>query len=580
MARTGQGMGFSRAGEGGAMRQRMGNRGVQAGGAAGGDAGAGRAGGNEARPVADDLLGWRAALGLGKPEGPDGGLSEPEARLVTRLRALPVAAAWSPETLIWFADLIWAGQVGHTILLPTTTDAFPTEPMPAKVRWLETSWAPRVLRDLESDDTHELVAGVLLALLPLSVGIGRRWPDADAVRTSPLFPIIHALEERGYALLSRGDRPTRLARERFAILAFACRMVATPLTPEFTELLLSSTDWFDDWEAPEFLPTPRDERIIAREQGVAVDRVYMAKAGEIHVPPERVEIGIGVMSIPRQTIALRARLPAHETNVQTVIDNILDIARPYLGPRGAQVIQALYEIANDPPNWRQPLITVETNALLDRVGFKRDARGIHYSRNRERLRDILNAAHALEVVGEYREIQGGRTVRRAIRQTVISLIGADFDGDESKELGTDQLFQRGLPIRMRIRLNFYEGVRRPDGQLGTHYVLMPRLGKPGEDHLSHTGSKAEMLKFAIVLHYRQRRTPDRSVHLTRAEALREAQITSRHTTKATQALTRALTQLVTTNFLEDFEPVPLPTAGDLSFRVTLTAAAASEIARI
>jgi hypothetical protein len=124
------------------------------------------------------------------------------------------------------------------------------------------------------------------------------------------------------------------------------------------------------------------------------------------------------------------------------------------------------------------VITVDTNELLDRMGLKQDSRGIHRSGNRERLRDALNAAHNLVIIGEYTTWENGQRVRKAIRKTVLSLIGATFDADESANLSTLDLFERGLPKSMQIRLNFYDGIRRPDGTLGNQYVLMTRLAEP------------------------------------------------------------------------------------------------------
>ena len=108
---------------------------------------------------------------------------------------------------------------------------------------------------------------------------------------------------------------------------------------------------------------------------------------------------LGVISAQRRTVTLQMQLPLDYP--QDTIDNIIDLIRPYVGAYGARVVHLLYEIANDAPYWRNPLITVDTNELLDRLGAKRDPRGIHRSKNRELLRNVLNVAHGLEIVGEY-----------------------------------------------------------------------------------------------------------------------------------------------------------------------------------
>ena len=189
---------------------------------------------------------------------------------------------------------------------------------------------------------------------------------------------------------------------------------------------------------------PADEQaLIGKETLVAVDKVYAAKATEIHSPPAAWDFQVGVVSAQKRTVALQMKLPTELP--QQTIDNIIDLIRPFLGAYGARVVHLLYEIANDPPYWRNPLITVETNDLLDRLGLTRDRRGVHYSRNRETLRNVLNAAHGLEIVGEYTTWEGGVKVRKAMRKTVLSLIGATFDDGESSGLSTEELFQRGLP---------------------------------------------------------------------------------------------------------------------------------------
>ena len=140
------------------------------------------------------------------------------------------------------------------------------------------------------------------------------------------------------------------------------------------------------------------------------------KATEIHTPAGR--LGRAARRAQRAEAhghaadAAAAGLPAG------AIDNIIDLIRPYVGAYGARVIHLLYEIANDAPYWRNPLITVDTNELLDRLGAKRDPRGIHRSKNRELLRNVLNAAHGLEIVGEYTtcEARARRYARRCAKR--------------------------------------------------------------------------------------------------------------------------------------------------------------------
>jgi hypothetical protein len=275
---------------------------------------------------------------------------------------------------------------------------------------------------------------------------------------------------------------------------------------------------------------------------------------------------MGVVSAQKRTISLQMHLPLDYP--QDTIDNIIDLIRPYVGAYGARVVHLLYEIANDAPYWRHPLITVDTNELLDRLGAKRDPRGIHRSKNRELLRNVLNVAHGLEIVGEYTTWEDGRPVRKAMRKTVLALIGATFDAEESQSLTTEELFQRGLPKSMQIRLNFYEGVRRPDGRLGNQYVLMPRLGDPKTLPKANYAATHELLRAYLLVRYRQTGMKTRVLNVTRQTALEKANIHNKNSRMATTTLRKALDRLVAEGTLERFTPV-LPTRLHETFEVVL-----------
>ena len=304
---------------------------------------------------------------------------------------------------------------------------------------------------------------------------------------------------------------------------------------------------------------PREQDKIVQEELVAVDKLYASKANEIHtsVDKDGIEVGVGVMVIPKRTIQLAMKLPTGVEEGESGIDNIIDLIRPYLGTYGARVVHILYEIANDPPYWRNPSITVDSNELLDRLGEKRDNRGIHYTRNRERLRNALSAAHALEIVAEYKAWEGGKLVRKAVRKSVLTWTSASFEPDEHNGLSTEQLFERGLPKTVEVRLNFYDGVRRPDGRLGNQYVLMPRLGDPKKLQSARHSSTEELLKSYLLFRYRQTRMVSRTLSVTRQTAMEKTNITNKNVTRATYTLEKALKKLVEDGTLERFSAVPL-----------------------
>ena len=95
-------------------------------------------------------------------------------------------------------------------------------------------------------------------------------------------------------------------------------------------------------------------------------------------PVEDWNFKLGILRADRRTIALQMKLPLNSD--QPLIDNVIDMIRPFLGVFGARVVQLLYEIANDPPYFRHPVISFDTNMMLDRLGLRRDSRGIHRSK--------------------------------------------------------------------------------------------------------------------------------------------------------------------------------------------------------
>ena len=495
-----------------------------------------------------------------------------EALTLTRhLLELGRARGWESGTLAWFADLIFAAQVGRTILLPAGDHEPPAPPRPPR-NWLETAHVAGVLRDLRlrGDAAAEPVVAMLRSLVAVTVGPGQYWPDGHALERSDLYPIIAQLETEGVAVLGQASAIKRDAPQAFMALVLAFTSIAPPVSEELGQLVRSTYAKLKGRHPFETAVSAEDQLLIDREALVAVDKFYAGKANEIHTPPAAWEVQLGVVRAQRRTIALQMELP--EDYPQHAIDNIIDLIRPYLGTYGARVVHLLYEVANDPPYWRTPLITIDSNELLDRLGDKRDRRGVHYSKNRRRLRDVLNAAHELEIHGEVLVWEGGREVRRAIRRSVLSLIGADFDASEHRGLSTEELFRRGLPKAMQIRLNFYEGVRRPDGRLGNQYVLMPRLAEPKKLIAANYAATHELLRAYLLFLYREGGMKSRTLSVTRQTALEKANITNKNKSMATTTLRKALDRLVSDGAIESYSPV-LPTGPQEPFSITLSAAA-------
>lgn len=485
---------------------------------------------------------------------------------------------WDTPTLCWYADLVFAAEVGRTILLPSLSlgGEGATEPTGATDppgSWLETGHVAAVLRDLgpgglDNEEVDELIVGTLRSLIAIVLGPDGHWPDAAALRRSALFPIVDWFERSRTPILGQAGAIARDAPQAFMALVLAFTTIAPPLSKELGQLVRVTHAKLKGGllAVGESVIPANEQAMIGNETLVAVDKVYAAKATEIHSPPAAWDFQVGVVTAQKRTVALQMKLPSELP--QQTIDNIIDLIRPFLGAYGARVVHLLYEIANDPPYWRNPLITVETNDILDRLGLTRDKRGVHYSRNRETLRNVLNTAHGLEIVGEYTTWEGGVKVRKAMRKTVLSLIGATFDDGESSGLSTEELFQRGLPKAMQVRLNFYEGVRRPDGRLGNQYVLMPRLVEPKKLSKASHSATHELLRSYLLFRYRQTRMKSHTLTVTRQTALEKANITNKNPRQATLTLRKALDKLVANGTLEGYSAA-LPAKPHETFEATL-----------
>jgi hypothetical protein len=474
--------------------------------------------------------------------------------ITRRLLALGQQRGWANAALAWYADLVFATEVGRAILLPISGEG--KVGASSSTNWLETSYATSVLQDLNTslEDAEGPFVALLRSLTAVALGEGQFWPNRDSLENSSLFPIIAHLETSGIPILDQGTVIARDAGTVFAGMMLAFINIAPPISRELDQLTRSTYSRLKGF-VPSKADIPAEEQaIILKQANVAVDKIYAAKSPEIHAPPQTWDFKLGVISAEKQSITLELKLPI-ESN-EEIIDNIIDLIRPYVGAYGARVVHLLYEIANDPPYWRNPLVTVDTNELLDRLGLRRDDRGFHRSNNRERLRNVLNMAHSLEIVGEYTTWENGTPERKALRRTVLSLIGATYDPDESRDLSTAELFKRGLPKTMQIRLNFYEGVRRLDGRLGNEYILMPRLAEPKSLTKANYSSTPDLLRAYFIFRYRQMQMKSRELSVTRQTALEKANIKTKHVTRATQILTRALDKLVADGTLEQYEKIP------------------------
>jgi hypothetical protein len=489
--------------------------------------------------------------------------------ITQRFRRVAANYNWGLETLAWYADLCFFNAIGRTLLLPAE-DVSPQLTTTLPSTWLERPHLDTILGDFEGvlNGSDQDFNSHLRSIVYLATGEGQHWSDLASLEHSPLYPIIAYLEQQGIPIVGQSSTVIRDAGTHILALMMTFTHVAPAMSKELTEIISSGQSRFSTASSSMDTVDPSDRQTILDDGSlVAVDQLYVARASEIHSQPEKWEVQNDRLSGQQKTVQLVVNLPLN--GEQAIIDNILDLIRPYVGPFGARVVHLLYEIANDAPYWRTPQITVDTNELLDRLGLKRDANGYHRSKNRERLRDVLNVAHYLEIVGEYSEWVQGRQETVALRRTVLSLTGARYSSEDRQGISTGELFERGLPRTMQIRLNFYDSVRRPDGRLGNKYVLFPRLAAPQSLPKANRTATADALKAYFLLRYRQAQMRSRTLVVTRQDAVTQANIHNKNASMATTTLRKALDRLITEGLLESYS-ADIPLQEDESFEVVLS----------
>ena len=144
----------------------------------------------------------------------------------------------------------------------------------------------------------------------------------------------------------------------------------------------------------------------ARKGLIAMDTVYTVLRPDIFRLDKNegiVENGNWVVRRKGGKVELQIPMPGfedlNETGLATTTNDptdpamiaVTEVARAALGDYAARVMHLLFEIANDYPNWRTPNVTFSVNEFLDRLGYARDKRGIHYSKNRRYLMRALVA---------------------------------------------------------------------------------------------------------------------------------------------------------------------------------------------
>ena len=270
---------------------------------------------------------------------------------------------------------------------------------------------------------------------------------------------------------------------------------------------------------------------------VAIDQVYQSRVSELHRPLRAGELvlqeGLYVLKRPGVSITAPASLFPDVVACRRAIS-------PFFSNLGLHTMYLLYEIANDEPFWRTPHITVNGTELLERLCLRRDARGIHYTRNRQRVAAVLGVAHHFTFAFE------GQVSRPLIRV---------------KEWSADAWDKR-LPREVSVELLYYDGVRKNDRR-GNHYVLVPRRELVTGFNLRPT---TELLAAYLCTRYQQTRHRRHVPQLTRKTLVEKAGITCNSRSWQKVTLRRAIDELIETRILAPDVQIPAADDDCLSYR--------------
>jgi hypothetical protein len=296
------------------------------------------------------------------------------------------------------------------------------------------------------------------------------------------------------------------------------------------------------------------------EQGkVGVDSFYLEAQRIIHQPltDERGLVSGDGWTLERAN-RTTLRVAFEEGPDRAAVEKMaVAIARLVIDDFAAEVMIQLFTIANDPPNWRRPRVTVRLSNLLNRLGFKPDSRGVHYSEHRRKLSTTLLAL-SMTHVGVQRSRHGGRKGAEGFISPLIGPISYATD-HEVGQLSPFEIFERGLPdiVSVTIAAPWYQGLRDESGAPGTRYSLIPR--PRAEGGRKRGGSRSPVVR--VLREYLQRyhqASGERELAITRSKLLEIAGITNRVTGQANTTLSRALDALIAEGLLTAYTPSPLP----------------------
>ena len=220
----------------------------------------------------------------------------------------------------------------------------------------------------------------------------------------------------------------------------------------------------------------------------------------------------------------------------------------------------LYAISNDPPNWRNPAFVISIADLLDRLGYKRDTQGRHYTSARRHISATLMALHFTHV--GLRHEDGQR--QQGLVAPLLDTLSYDA-GEEARHLGILDVFAQGLPDRVGVRIHqlWYDGLRTAEGHPGLDYTLIPRLpARPVRRPGPQRGRSTPHLVLREYLASCEQDLGTKPLVLARLRLLEIAGIHAARAHTANRTLARSLQALTDADLIASYSPTPLPTHPD------------------
>jgi hypothetical protein len=281
-----------------------------------------------------------------------------------------------------------------------------------------------------------------------------------------------------------------------------------------------------------------------------VDAEYEALRGDIHKPlaAESGALEAQKWELSRDGLVLQLPLPSLDQERIAEAD-VVNLVQYALGEYAAELMHHLFCIANDPPYYRRPDIQINVSQLLDRMGYKRDSRGLHYSTSRRRLTKTLLALRHLDiqVVRRGTNRRGAKTTQ-GFSSPLLTYVGFETSAD-TQDMTLQEIFAQGLPevVGLSISPAWYAGVRhQSDLRPGTSYKLLPR---PTAESRSGGGpvrrgrrpKAAELLR--PYIQHKKEQMSGRTMTVLKATLLEIANITNKNVTMAGKTLCDALERL-------------------------------------